>query len=163
MPGKTPIRFTVRDRTPEDVARVASRYRGNRLFGREYVRVDGERIRAQFRESRSPTPMLRGVLTATSRGTRIEGHVHFGSANLFNYVFVAAAVLMTAAAVVVGVTDGGAGPLALCVVSAVLLWFVALGLLIVSELSTRTEASALRNELVALLEDREVPDRPSAG
>jgi hypothetical protein len=83
--------------------------------------------------------------------------VHFGAVNLFNYVFVAAAMLMTAAAVVVGIDDGGAGPLALCVVSAALLWFVTLGLLIVSELSAGSDAAALRNELRALLEEERAP------
>jgi hypothetical protein len=152
----------VRDRTPADVAQVASRCRGNWLFGREYVRVDGARIRAQFRASSSPTPMLRGVLSATSKGTRIEGHVHFGSANAFNLVFVAAALLMTAASIGVGVGGGDAGALTLCVVSAVLLWLVALGLLISSELGARAEVTALRNELVALLEEKR-PPRPTAG
>lgn len=157
MPGKTPIRLVVRDRTPGDVARVASRCGGNWLFGRDYVRVDGERIRAQFRVGSSPTPMLRGTLVATGSGTRIEGHVHFRAINVFNGLFVVAALLMTVAAVLVGVNDGGAGPLALCVVSAVLLWLVALGLLISSELSTRTQVAMLRTELVALLEERRPP------
>jgi hypothetical protein len=162
VPAKTPVRFTVRDRTPADVAQVASRCQGNWLFGREYVRVDGARIRAQFRSSSSPTPTLRGVLSATSTGTRIEGHVHFGSANVFNLLFVAASLLMTAASIGVGVEGGGAGVLTLCVVSAVLLGLVALGLLIGSELSSRSEVEALRNELVALLEEKR-PPRPTAG